>query len=189
MVEENIQTSTATENGEDKETLQKEGVAEKKDVDLSNEEQESAESFSDPEIAALLERSFANVEEGRIVHGRIVQIHDSDALVDIGYKSEGTIPLREFKNANGEQLEVNVGDTVDVFLEDTEDENGLVFCRKKKPIGFRCGKILLKRMKKVALWKEKSAIVSRADSLSILVSKPSCLALRWICVQSAIWNR
>ncbi len=103
-----------------------------KDLQLSSEELESAESFSDPEVAKLLERSFQNVEEGRIVRGTIVQIHDSDALIDIGYKSEGTISLREFKNANGEQVEVHVGDEVDVFLESTEDENGLVVLSKEK---------------------------------------------------------
>jgi small subunit ribosomal protein S1 len=99
---------------------------------LSKEERESADSFSDPEMARLLEQSFANVEEGRIVHGRVVQIHDSDALIDIGYKSEGTVSLREFKNANGEPIEVNVGDMVDVFLENTEDEDGFVVLSKEK---------------------------------------------------------
>jgi len=103
-----------------------------KDVQLSQEELDSAETFSDPEVAKLLERSFQNVEEGRIVRGTIVQIHDSDALIDIGYKSEGTISLREFKNANGEPIEVHVGDQVDVFLESTEDENGLVVLSKEK---------------------------------------------------------
>lgn len=103
-----------------------------KDIQLSQEELDSAETFNDPEVAKLLERSFQNVEEGRIVRGTIVQIHDSDALIDIGYKSEGTISLREFKNANGEPVEVHVGDTVDVFLESTEDENGLVVLSKEK---------------------------------------------------------
>ena len=101
-------------------------------VTLSQEELESAETFNDPEVAKLLERSFQNVEEGRIVRGTIVQIHDSDALIDIGYKSEGTISLREFKNANGEPIEVHIGDEVDVFLESTEDENGLVVLSKEK---------------------------------------------------------
>jgi small subunit ribosomal protein S1 len=129
MVDEQItQTEGSTESGEEKQVE----ATEEENVALSNEEQESAESFSDPEIAELLERSFANVEEGKIVKGTIVQIHDSDALVDIGYKSEGTIPLREFKNANGEPVEVNVGDKVDVFLENTEDENGLVVLSKEK---------------------------------------------------------
>lgn len=126
MTEEQIQTKAVEEQSEE-EQENAEDYSE-----LSSEEQESADSFSDPEMAALLERSFANVEEGRIVRGTIVQIHDSDVLVDIGYKSEGTIPLREFKTPNGEPLEVNVGDPVDVFLENTEDENGLVVLSKEK---------------------------------------------------------
>jgi len=134
MVEEHIQTNTdSTEQDveEQKKGESVDGLAEEV-TDLSNEEQESAESFSDPEIAQLLERSFANVEEGRIVRGTIVQIHDSDVLVDIGYKSEGTIPLREFKTPNGEPLIVGVGQEVDVYLENTEDENGLVVLSKEK---------------------------------------------------------
>ena len=121
------------ETTEIKANTKKEGIAEGEEaIALSREEQESAEGFSDPNIATLLERSFANVEEGRIVRGRIVQIHDGDALVDIGYKSEGTIPLREFKTPDGRPIKVNVGDSVDVFLEDTEDENGLVVLSKEK---------------------------------------------------------
>ena len=87
MVEENIQTTNndSTER-EIKKQPKKEGITGPSEevAMLSTEEQESAESFSDPEIANLLERSFANVEEGHIVRGRIVQIHDSDALIDIG---------------------------------------------------------------------------------------------------------
>ena len=135
MVEERIESQTdSTESEAVIEEPQTEENSEQAEsaAELSNEEQTSAESFSDPEIAQLLERSFANVEEGRIVKGTIVQIHDSDALIDIGYKSEGTVPLREFKNANGEPIEVNVGDVVDVFLEKTEDEDGLVVLSKEK---------------------------------------------------------
>jgi small subunit ribosomal protein S1 len=135
MVEEHIQTNTDSEERESEEQMKKGGEVSgqvEETTGLSNEEQELAESFSDPEIAQLLERSFANVEEGRIVRGKIVQIHDSDVLVDIGYKSEGTIPLREFKTPNGEPVAVQVGDDVDVFLENTEDENGLVVLSKEK---------------------------------------------------------
>jgi len=134
MVEEKSETKNdSTQPGIEEKSAKEGGVeAAEKIATLSKEERESAESFSDPNIANLLERSFANVEEGRIVRGRIVQIHDSDALVDIGYKSEGTIPLREFKTPDGKPIEVNVGDTVDVFLEDTEDENGLVVLSKEK---------------------------------------------------------
>ncbi len=134
MVEEHIETTTnSTMNQIEEEPKKEESAGQAEEIAvLSDEEQASAESFSDPEIAQLLERSFANVEEGRIVRGKIVQVHDSDALIDIGYKSEGTIPLREFKNANGDLIEVHVGDDVDVFLESTEDENGLVVLSKEK---------------------------------------------------------
>jgi small subunit ribosomal protein S1 len=134
MSEEHVETKVEAPESEAQEVAPQEGEAGQvqENAELSNEELESAESFSDPEIASLLERSFANVEEGKIVKGTVVQIHDSDALIDIGYKSEGTIPLREFKNTNGEPIEVNVGDVVDVFLENTEDENGLVVLSKEK---------------------------------------------------------
>jgi len=134
MVEEQVETQAEVTEREVQEGSPQEGDVQEieENAELLDEELELAESFSDPEIASLLERSFANVEEGKIVRGTVVQIHDSDALIDIGYKSEGTIPLREFKNTNGEQVEVNVGDVVDVFLENTEDENGLVVLSKEK---------------------------------------------------------
>ncbi len=134
MSEEHVETKAEVTESDAQEAAPQEGDAGQveENAELSTEELEFAESFSDPEIASLLERSFANVEEGKIVKGTVVQIHDSDALIDIGYKSEGTIPLREFKNTNGEPIEVNVGDMVDVFLENTEDENGLVVLSKEK---------------------------------------------------------
>ncbi len=134
MTDVQIETKTdSTEQESQEQQIQEETVEGAQPItELSNEEQESAESFSDPEIAALLDRSFANVEEGRIVKGTIVQIHENDALVDIGYKSEGTIPLREFRNTNGEQVEVHVGEEIDVFLESTEDDDGLVVLSKEK---------------------------------------------------------
>ncbi|PIE35713.1 30S ribosomal protein S1 [candidate division KSB3 bacterium] len=134
MSEEQVETKAEVTESDAQEAAPQEGDAGQveENAELSTEELEFAESFSDPEIASLLERSFANVEEGKIVKGTVVQIHDSDALIDIGYKSEGTIPLREFKNTNGEPIEVNVGDMVDVFLENTEDENGLVVLSKEK---------------------------------------------------------
>ena len=135
IAEENIQTRVETAEEAGNQAVKErevESLPDEEAMHLSTEEQESAESFSDPEIARLLDRSFANVEEGRIVRGTVVQIHDNDALIDIGYKSEGTIPLREFKTPDGEPSEVHVGDTVDVFLENTEDENGLVVLSKEK---------------------------------------------------------
>jgi len=98
------------------------------DLEGDSEEKE----IPDPELDRLYEETLADIEEGRIVRGTIVQISENDALIDIGYKSEGTIPLKEFKTVTGTPLEVHVGDQVDVFLESTEDEDGLVVLSKEK---------------------------------------------------------
>ena len=65
-------------------------------------------------------RKFA---EGEVMKGTVLKITDTDAVVDIGYKSEGVIPVAQFIDASG-QLSIKVGDVIDVLLEDTEDGDG-----------------------------------------------------------------
>ena len=76
----------------------------------------------------LYERSIVRIEEGQIVKGTIVEITPKEVVVDIGYKSEGVISLNEFSNPE----EVKVGDEIDVFIENTEDEEGMVVVSKEK---------------------------------------------------------
>src|SRR6478609_716978 len=94
--------------------------------DTSNPSQE--ENF-----AALFEESLKHedVKEGDIVKGTVIQVGKDHVVVDIGYKSEGTIPLYEFVQADG-TVGVKEGDTIDVFLESREDENGLCVLSKEK---------------------------------------------------------
>ena len=66
--------------------------------------------------------------EGSIVKGRIIEKRSKEILVDIGYKSEGVIALNEFED--GDTLAV--GDEVEVFLEDLENENGVIVLSKEK---------------------------------------------------------
>ena len=61
------------------------------------------------------------VREGEIVSGKVVDFVGDFVVVDIGYKSEGQVPKDEFKGPDGE-LTVKVGDTVDVYVEATENE-------------------------------------------------------------------
>src|SRR4051812_13832883 len=74
---------------------------------------------------ALLEESFgkANSLEGRVIKGKVIAIENDVAIIDVGLKSEGRIPLKEF-SASGTEPELNVGDTVEVYLERLEDKNG-----------------------------------------------------------------
>lgn len=83
-------------------------------------------SSHEPEnFAALLEESFGQAEslEGRVIKGKIVAVENDVAIIDVGLKSEGRIPLKEF-SAAGMESSLNVGDAIDVFLERLEDKNG-----------------------------------------------------------------
>jgi small subunit ribosomal protein S1 len=95
-----------------------------------------AEEFNSEEFeeqAGLYEDSFRDIEENEIVTGTVVAITDEDVLVDIGYKSEGTISLSEF----GEEETVAVGDKVDVYLEKKEDQDGVIVLSKEKADFYR----------------------------------------------------
>ncbi|HEY7114310.1 MAG TPA: S1 RNA-binding domain-containing protein, partial [Thermoanaerobaculia bacterium] len=82
-------------------------------------------------LLAQYEDSFKNLQEGQIIRGRVIGITPSEVIVDIGYKSEGIIPVSEFTDFAG-KLTVKEGDAVDVLLERTEDQNGYVVLSKDK---------------------------------------------------------
>jgi small subunit ribosomal protein S1 len=68
-------------------------------------------------------------EEGEVVRGRVVHVGSGEVLVDVGYKSEGAIPIEEFHRAG--KLPA-VGDEIDVYLEAKEDSEGLIVLSKDK---------------------------------------------------------
>ncbi|MGE4527691.1 MAG: 30S ribosomal protein S1 [Rhodospirillaceae bacterium] len=82
------------------------------------------------DFAALLAESFAQNAnlEGSVLTGRIVSINNDFALVDVGLKSEGRVPLKEF----GHKAEIKIGDTVEVFVDRYEDRDGLVVLSREK---------------------------------------------------------
>ena len=89
----------------------------------------------DPEeharLVALYEGSLKNIAEGEVIKGTVLKVSDSEVIVDVGYKSEGLIPLSEFYDENGESM-VQPGDTVDVLLERTEDRDGHIVLSREK---------------------------------------------------------
>lgn len=86
---------------------------------------------SSENLEELYERSFQTFQEGEVVRGRVVHVTDDYVVVDIGYKSEGIIPTSEFKDDKG-QVNVRVGDEVDVLLEYHDDDEGVVYLSKEK---------------------------------------------------------
>ena len=79
----------------------------------------------------LFEESLKSIQEGEVIKGEIVQIDREYISVDIGYKSEGQIPIQEFIDLEG-NLTAKVGDVVDVLLESREDAKGTVILSKEK---------------------------------------------------------
>ena len=95
-------------------------------------EAEPGEADAMPEdLMGMYEESFKQFEEGEVVQGRIISVDRDFVLVDIGYKSEGQIPIREFKNEKGE-IEAEEGDTVEVMVEFWDDEEEVVVLSKEK---------------------------------------------------------
>jgi small subunit ribosomal protein S1 len=87
----------------------------------------------DEDFAALFAESLSQEEarEGEILRGTVIAVGKDYAIVDIGYKSEGQVPLEEFRNADG-SIDVKPGDTVDVLLESRENDAGMVVLSKEK---------------------------------------------------------
>jgi small subunit ribosomal protein S1 len=81
-----------------------------------------------PEMLALYEDSLKDITEGEIVRGIVVRLEGEDVLVDVGFKSEGIIPLSEFPDRE----KVKPGAEVEVYLEKMEDQDGLVVLSKQK---------------------------------------------------------
>ena len=92
---------------------------------------ESEPTRQDKNFLELYEESLKSIEEGGLVHGQIVHVDKEFVLVDIGYKSEGQIPIGEFIDSEG-NITARVGETVDVILERREDDEGIIILSKEK---------------------------------------------------------
>src|SRR5215472_16928537 len=76
----------------------------------------------------VMSKPMPDFREGSIIKGQILEVRPREVLVDVGYKSEGVIPLSEFEDPESLQ----VGDEVDVLLERLENEEGMVVLSKEK---------------------------------------------------------
>ena len=78
--------------------------------------------------AAKYEATMGAVFESEVIKAKVHQITDGDAVLDINFKSDGLVPMSEFKDIEG----LKIGDEVDVYVERQEDERGqLVLSRRK----------------------------------------------------------
>jgi small subunit ribosomal protein S1 len=80
------------------------------------------------EMAKMYDDTLKSFTEGAIVKGRVLEVRGNEVLMDVGYKSEGAVPLAEFSDVP----EVKPGDEFDVLLVQIEDENGMVMISKQR---------------------------------------------------------
>lgn len=73
----------------------------------------------------LFEKSLRTFQEGEVLEGTVVRVDKESIMIDVGYKSEGLIPIREFRDEEG-KITVSAGDTVEVLLERWEPEEGML---------------------------------------------------------------
>jgi small subunit ribosomal protein S1 len=87
--------------------------------------------YSDEErskLESLYTTTLNSINKNEIISGTVVSMNSKDVVLNIGFKSDGLVPLSEFRD----MPELKIGDTVEVFVEDQEDKNGqLVLSRKR----------------------------------------------------------
>ena len=74
------------------------------------------------QMTALYEGTLSNISEGEIVKSRVLRVTDSAVILDVGFKSEGAVPIDEFKDPRS----LKEGEEIEVFLEHLEDQEGAV---------------------------------------------------------------
>ena len=83
------------------------------------------------DFGQMFEESIRSVQPGEIVRGRVVNIGPEFVTIDIGYKSEGHIPLAEFRQRDG-QITISEGDEIEVYFDSADsDQEGIVLSRAK----------------------------------------------------------
>jgi len=79
-------------------------------------------------MVEMYDATIRDIREGEIIHGTVIGVNPDDVFIDVGFKSEGRIHIAEFP----QPLNIRVGDTVDVYLEQIEDSNGQLLLSKQK---------------------------------------------------------
>jgi len=131
---------TIEEKKDDKEKeieLETEASTEESLTNLDNDSKKEEDS-AEINIEEMYEQSLRQIQEGELITGEIIKIDEEYVLVDIGYKSEGIIHIREFKDADG-KVTAKAGDKVDVVLERKENDEGVVT-------------LSMERAKKIKVW-------------------------------------
>ena len=98
-------------------------------VDINDLEEEKEYPEAEMEtLTRLYDQTMSKISEGEIVNGRVLNITDNGVIIDIGFKSEGIVPLEEFDNID----EIKPGDEIEVYLETLESSDGQLTLSRRK---------------------------------------------------------
>ncbi len=89
-----------------------------------NDERGNGEESDQLSMEELMKTSMHSLKEGEVVHGTVVALTAEDVLIDIGFKSEGSVPIAEFTDSDSGEVTVEVNDTVEVFIERLDEAEG-----------------------------------------------------------------
>ncbi len=134
--------------------------------------------------ARRVRRQRAATKKAEIVPGPVIGVSKDYVIVDIGYKSEGQIPLDEFVNLDG-TLTIKAGDVIDVLVEARENENGLIVLSKEKADKLKVWDEISDAVERDELVEGIITAASRAACPSTSASRRSCPAARSTCARSA----
>ncbi len=96
--------------------------------EVEEEVDEVMKDIPDDELEGMYNESIQDFKVDSIIDGEVVDIQNDEAVIDVGYKSEGVVPLEEFD----EDVEVEVGETYEVLLEGVNDTGGLINISREK---------------------------------------------------------
>jgi small subunit ribosomal protein S1 len=83
------------------------------------------------ELLDMYDRKMSNFAEGDIIRGRVLKVLGAEVVIDIGYKSEGVLPVHEVTGYDG-KITVKPGDELDVYIERLENNSGYIVLSREK---------------------------------------------------------
>ncbi len=126
-----VKEELASAEEEKKETSPGGEVEKEEGKEVPRRNEHAEESAPREDFQTLYEESLKTLEEGQILRGTVIDITPDHVTVDVGYKSEGQIPMQEFLKRD-RKVDVKIGDRIDVLLEKKESEEGLLTLSKEK---------------------------------------------------------
>ena len=98
--------------------------------EIANNEKNGGNS-EELDMGALMAEEFGGLEEGKLIKARVIKVGKESIFVDVGYKSDGMIAIKEFTDQHG-KVTVKEGDTIEVFLDRIENSQGFLILSKIK---------------------------------------------------------